>query len=226
MLSAAKPLRIAAGVLFPRRICTAPVRLYAPLGQGQALHRAENAILEIGVGLRKLPDQQLDLLALGVFVGRADIMHDRQPLLLCEAAHHALRQIEQRADLRHPRAVEVGHGLEAAQPSLEQQAHQERLYRVIVVMPERDLGKALIRQRLVQRAPAHFGAHGAGVFLLAVVKDDRPDLRFDDPERHLQFLAQRADRGKVHPLQPHVDRDRRQLIGLRIVLAHGGEQVQ
>ena len=197
----------------------------APFRQGQALHRAENALLEVGIGLRQRGDQLLDLLPLRVFVGGAAVFDHGELLLRGKAAHHPFGQVEHRADLRHAHAVEIGHGLEAAQPSLKDQAHQERLHRIVVVVAEGDLGKALLRQGFIQCPAAHLRAHRAGIFLLAIVKNDRPDLRLHLRERHVQLFAQRRDGRKVHP-KPHVDRDRRQLKRLRIVFAQRRQQRQ
>ena len=153
-------------------------------------------------------------------------MHDRQPLTRSEIAHHALGQIEHRPDLRDARAVEVCHGLEAAQPPLEEQAHQERLDRVVIVVPQRDLGKAQPQKLLIQRAAPHLGAHGAGIFLPAIVENDRPDLSLDRVEGHVQPLTKRRHARKIHAGQSHVDRDGRQLERLRVILAKRRQQHQ
>ena len=70
----------------------------------------------------------------------------------------------------------MGHRLEAADAALVEQAHEKGLHRVVMVVPQGDLVDALGQQRFVQRAASHFGAHGAGVLLLSVVKNDRADL--------------------------------------------------
>ena len=93
-------------------------------------------------------------------------------------------------------------------------------------MPQGDLGIAQLRQRLVQRAAPHFRAHGAGILLLAVVKNNGADLGLDDVERDAQALTIFRDGRKIHPLQTHVDGDGRQLIGTRIVFPHGRQQSQ
>ena len=86
-------------------------------------------------------------------------MHDRKLLFGSKIAHHAFRQIQHRPDLRYAAAVEIGHGLEAAQTALKQQTHQERLHCVVIVMPQRNLMKALLQQCLIQCAAPHFCAH-------------------------------------------------------------------
>ena len=141
-------------------------------------------------------------------------MHDGQVVLRRERAHHALRQIEHGPDLRHAGPVEVRHRLEAADPPLEQQTHQERLDGVVIVVAERHLGKALLQQRLIQRPAAHLGAQRAGIVFLPVLEDDRPDLRLHAGIRHAEALTQACDRREIHAAEAHVDRDGREVIGI------------
>ena len=178
-------------LFFPLARFDALVRRGAPAVERQALHRAEYTRFEVGVRLRQHGDELLDLLPLRVLVGRARIVHDGQVVLRRERAHHALCQIEHGADLRHAGPIEVRHRLEAADPSLEQQAHQERLDGVVIVVAERHLGKALLQQRLIQRPAAHLGAQRAGIGLFALLEHDSADLGLFYVLGHVQFLAQR-----------------------------------
>ena len=146
---------------------------------------------------------------------------------------HPRREIVQRlfvnvqhgANLHNTRPVKVRHRLEAVDAPLEQQRHEKRLHRVVIVMSQRQLVEALVQNCLIQRPPAHFGAHGAGILLLAVVKNNGRDLRFHHGIGHVPLLAQRRDLRIVHP-QPHINGDRFQLVGLIKVFPQPRQQNQ
>ena len=173
-----------------------------PGGQGQALHGPEHPALEAGVLLVQRLDQLLDLLALGVAVRRAGVEHHGQMVALGGVAEHPLPAVEQGADLGNAGAVQVGHGLEAGQPPLVKQGEEEGLHRVVEVVAQGDLGDAVLLQGVVEGAPAHLGAHGAGVLLLAQIKDDVVDFAVEQREGHVQLPAQGLHPGEVHPLSP------------------------
>ena len=65
--------------------------------------------------------------------------------------------VQQRTDLGHAGAVQVRYGLEAADAALEQQVHQQRLHRVVIVVAQRDLVNAPLCQGGVQAAAPQFG---------------------------------------------------------------------
>ena len=69
-------------------------------------------------------------------------------------------------------------------------------------MAQGDLGDAVLPQGVVEGAPAHLGAHGAGVLLLAQIKDDVVDFAVEQREGHVQLPAQGLHPGEVHPLSP------------------------
>ena len=84
------------------------------------------------------------------------------------------------------------------------------------MVAERDLFAARGLCGLVQRAAAHLGAQRAGVFLLADIEDDQPDLGRDADVLDAQLVAQHPDRGKVHLCIAHLERDRDNLEFLRV----------
>ena len=69
---------------------------------------------------------------------------------------------------------------------------------------------------VVQRAPAHLGAEGAGIVLLAHVKDDLLDVGLEAGIGDVLLPAQLRHRGKVHALKAQLDGDGLQLEGLGI----------
>ncbi len=171
----------------------------APLGQGEALHGAEDPGLEPGVAALKLVDQLLDLLALGVAVGRAGVLHHREREAPGGVTDQILPAVEQGADLGDLGAVQPGDGLEAGQAALEDQGHEEGLHCVVKVVPQCDLGDALLQEGAVEGATPHLGAHGAGVLLLAQIKNDVLDLTAEDGVGDVQLPAQLGNRSEVHP---------------------------
>ena len=100
--------------------------------------------------------------------------------------------------------IQIRHRLEAADASLIDQRHNKGLHRVIIMVTQRQLSDAPIQYGLIQGATAHFGAHGAGILFLTVVKDDGRDLCVDDGIRHIQFFAEGGHAGIVHA-ETHID---------------------
>ena len=121
-------------------------------------------------------------------------------------------QIQHGANLNDAGSVQIGHRLEATDTPFENQAHQEGFHCVIIVVAQRQLVEAPVQNGLIQRAPAHFGAHGARIFLLPVVKNDRRDFGFYNGIGNLQPVAQGLDAGIIHS-QSHVYGDGLQFIG-------------
>ena len=193
-------------------------RRYPPLGQWIPLHRPKHIRLEMRIRLRQLPDQLLDLLPLGMVVGGTFVMDNGQPLLLGKGADVLFLQIEHGADLGHIRAIQMRHGLEAADSRLEQKAHEECLHCVVIVVAQGDFVNALLPDQLIQGAPAHLCAHGAGIFLVAVVENDRADLRFHHRIRNVQAPAECLHPGKVHAREPQVDGHGLQIKMLGVIL--------
>ena len=134
-------------------------------------------------------------------------MHNRQVQALHNAAHLVLAAVEQRADLRDAAAVEVRHRLEATDPPLEEQVHQQRLNRVVVVVAERDLGDAQLLQRRVETAAAEFGAERAGILLLPLLKDDLIDRRLDPRIGYVQTAAELRHLVEALSRRPGLERD-------------------
>ena len=151
-------------------------------------------------------------------------MHNRQVFARGKVLHRLLADIEHRADLRHARAAQIRHGLEAADAPLVEQAHQKRLHRVVVVVAQRDLFVTARDDQLVERPAAHLCAHRAGVLLLTEVKDDGADLGALAHVRYLQLFTQRRDRRKIHPAQAHVDGERLEREGLGVIPAQRSER--
>ena len=88
-----------------------------------------------------------------------------------------LPTVEQGTYLGDARPVQIGDRLKAGQPPLKDQGHKKGLHCVVVVVSQRDFGNSSLSQRGVKRPPAHLGAHGAGIFLPAQVKNDVEILR-------------------------------------------------
>ena len=118
--------------------------------------------------------------------------------------------IQHRTNLNHAGAVKFCYRLKAADSSLENQRHQKGLHRIVVMMPQRQLVISSVKQRLIQRAAAHFGAHGAGILFLAVVKNNWRNLRLYNGIGNLQLLAQLRDGAVIHT-QTHVNGNSPQL---------------
>ena len=113
-------------------------------------------------------------------------------------AHHLLPAVEHGADLGDAHAVQPGHRLETGQAPFKDKGHKESLHRVVIVVPQGDLGDPPLLHGVVQGATAHFGAHGAGVLLLAHIKDNMVDLAGNQGIGNAQLLAVAGHRGKVH----------------------------
>jgi len=78
----------------------------------------------------------------------------------------------------------------------------------------------------MQRAPAHFGAHGTGVFLFAQVKDNVVDLGGHQGVRDLPGGAPVRHRGEVHPRNAQIQGDGLHGKGLGIELPQAGQHGQ
>lgn len=187
--------------------------LHAPAVQRQALHGAEYLAAQIGVLPGEGGQKILDLLAVAGLVLGAGARHHGQGKALAEIGHPLFPGVEQGADLGHPGAGHIGHRLEAGEPPLEEEAHQEGFHRVVEVVPQGQLVEAVVPHKVVERPPAHFGAQGAGVVLLADVKDDLPDVRFQYGVGQLQPPAELLHRAEVHVREPRVHGDRLQMEG-------------
>ena len=137
----------------------------------------------------------------------AGIVDDGQILPQGHAADVILVAVQQRADLGHAGAVQKRHRLEAADAALEQQIHQQRLHRVVIVVAQGDLADALFRQGGVQAAPPQFGAQGAGILLLPLLEDDLVHRHLNAGVGHLQPFAQRRHAGEVHARHAHLHGD-------------------
>ena len=90
-------------------------------------------------------------------------------------------------------------------------------------MAQRDFPKAELADRIIQRAPAHLRAHRARVLFLPVVENNRADLRFLAEISHVQLFAVLLNRRKIHAGEPHVDGNRRELKGRRVIASQRGE---
>ena len=101
-------------------------------------------------------------------------------------------------------SVQIGYRLETADPALKQQGHHEGLHRVVIVVPQRQLVEAPLHNCLIQGAPAHFRAQGAGILLLTVVKNNGSNFRLHNGIGYADIPAQRFYARVVHS-QPHVD---------------------
>ena len=127
-------------------------------------------------------------------------MYHAQLQPLGGVADEVLPAVEQGAYLGDPRPVQVGDRLEAGQPPLEDQGHEECLHRVVVVVAQGDFGYPPLLEGGVEGAPAHLGAQGAGVLLLPGVEYDPANLGGDHCVGHTQLLAQPGHRLGVGPL--------------------------
>ena len=188
------------GVVLGQR--AAAVLLRPPGGEGEALHGGEDLLPQVGVVLGEGADELLDLLALGVAVGGAGVEDHRQFFHFGGLPEHPLRAVEEGTDLGDAHAVQVGHRLEAGEPPLVEEGEEEGLDGVVEVVAQGDLGDAPVPDGVVESAPAHFGAHGAGVLLLPQVEDDVVDLRGEEGVGDAQLLAVGRHRGEVHALAP------------------------
>ena len=153
-------------------------------------------------------------------------MHDGQRVPLGERADVILGRVQQRADERDARPVEVGDRLEAGDAPLIKQGEHIGLDHIVKMVAERDLFAARGLGGLVQRAAAHFGAQRAGVFLLADVENDLGDLGRDADVFDAQLVAQRSDGGEVHLRVAHLERDGDDLELFGIERAQPGQRGQ
>ena len=134
-------------------------------------------------------------------------MHDGKIELCRDIAHLLLLHIEQRADLRHVRAAQVCHGLEAADAALKEKIHQKCLDRVVVVVAERDRFDAVLVHRGRKRTAAELGAQRAGIFLLALQKHDLIDRHVHADVLDTERRAIVGHGIKAHARHTRFDRD-------------------
>ena len=145
---------------------------------------------------------------------------------LGERADIILGRVQQRTDERDACSVKVGHRLEAGDTPLVKQREHVSLDHVVKVVAERDLFAARGLGSLVQRAAAHFGAQRTGIFLLADIKDDRPNLGRNADVLDAKRVAQRPNGGEVHLRIAHFERDGDDLKLLRIERAQPRQRNQ
>ena len=165
--------------------------------QPRALHRAEQAPAQPPV-LALQPGQQcFDPLAVGVPVRRAVLSDRRNARAADKGADLLLLRVQQRPDEGDALAVEIGHGRKAAEPPLVEQIQQQRLDRVVEMVPERDLPAAVGQRGVVQRAAAQHRAERAGVFLPPYLEHDFVDVGLHHDQRQPQLAAERRDRRRI-----------------------------
>ena len=142
-------------------------------------------------------------------------------------ADQDLSAVEQRADLGNTGAVKEGDGLEAGQAAFVEQGEEKGLDGVIVVMAQGDLGDPHILDGVVQSAPAHLGAHGTGVFLLAQIEDHVVDLTIYNGIGDVDLLAVFGHGREIHALpavsMTHIQGNGDHLKGDGIELAQLGQ---
>ena len=160
-----------------------------------------------------------------MLIHRAAVLQNRQFHTPGKGIHRLFMDIKHGADLGNAGAVQVGYRLEAADPALIDERHQEGFHRVIVVVAQRQLVAAPVKQGLIEGAAAHLGAHGAGIFFLSVVKNNGADFGFYHGVGHLQLFAQGFYPAVVHP-QAHIDGDGLQGKGFVVVAPQGGQEFQ
>lgn len=177
------------------------------MGQGQALHGGENRFLQAGILGFQGGNKVFHLLSFGVAVGGAGIVDHRQGQPGGGVPDHGLADVEQGADLGDVGAVQVGHGMKAGQPAFVEQREKKGLHRVVVVVAQGHCVDARLLQGGVEGPPAHFGAQGAGVFLLPCLKDDMVHLGGDAVKGDPQVPAVVVQGGQVHPRCAHVHRE-------------------
>ena len=172
-----------------------------PLGQRQPLHGAEDTLLQAGVFVLQFRHQLLHLLALGVAVGGTGVKDHGKVVPLGGPPDHALPAVEEGPDLGDARPGQVGDGLEAAEAALVEEGEEEGLHRVVKVVAQGDLLDPFLLKGVVEGAPAHLGAHGAGVFLFSQVKDDVADLGGDEGKGDGDALAVVSEGAEIRGLQ-------------------------
>ncbi len=67
-----------------------------------------------------------------------------------------------------------------------------------------DAVETFVQNRLIQRTTSHLGTHGAGILLLAVLKDNGRNLSLDDGIGHFPLITKRLYGTVIHP-KTHVD---------------------
>ena len=191
--------------------CLCLLLVQTPAVERVALDGTEDLGAQVGIALFQFDKQLLDFLALGGAVGGAGVGDNGQSQPVDRVSDIALLDIQQGTKLRHICAVKVGDGLEAADAPLHQKIHHQRFHRVVVVVSQRDLLDAKAVQLGAERAAAHLGAQGAGVFLLAAQKYDLIGGDKDDVIGDFQFFAQLFDGAKVHARNAGINGDRHQI---------------
>lgn len=78
--------------------------------------------------------------------------------------------------------------------SFVKKTHEKGLDRVVKMVSQRDFVEAKLPDGIVQCAAAHFCAHGAGILLFPVIKNNRTDLGLLTIKTDVQRPAQRLDR--------------------------------
>ena len=156
-------------------------------------------------------------------------MDDGQVVPLGGPPHHPLPAVEQGANLGDAHAVQVGHRLEAGQPSLIEEGEEEGLHGIVVVVAQGNLIQPQLGHGIVEGSTAHLSAHGAGILFLAHIKNNVKDLGGDDVVGHLQLVTQGLHRAEVHLRHAGMHRQGVELKGHGVELlqpSHGGEQHQ
>lgn len=189
-----------------------------PAVEGVPLHRAEELFPQVGIAALQLGEQLLHLLPAAVTVHGAGVAYHGKVQLRRHAADVRFLTVQQGADLGDVRPVQIRHRLEAADPTLEQQVHQKRLHRVVVVVSQGDLADPPLRQCRMQAAPAQLGAQGAGVLFFAFEEHDVVHRHGDAGVGHVQRLAVVGDGGEVHARHTGLQGDRLHLEGLGVEL--------
>ena len=131
--------------------------------------------------------------------------------------------VQQRPYLGDVGPVQIRHRLEAADAPLKQQVHQQRLHRIVVVVPQRDFVYPPFRQRRMQAAPPQLGAQGTGVLFFSLVEHDVVYRYGDAGIGNVQLRAVVSHRGEVHPRHTRLQRDGLHPEGLGIECPQPGQ---
>ncbi len=176
----------------------------------------EDALTEVGIGLLQGEKQQFHALALGGVIFGAGAGDHRQCHTAGGTADISFLRVQQRADEGDTAIGQIRDGGETPDTSFKGEIHHKRLYRIVLVMPQRHLVAPLRFGFGVQGASAHFGAQGAGIALFSYIENDIGDLRMYRYIGDLQGSAKRLDRRKIHIGQSDVHRDGDKLEGLGV----------
>lgn len=140
------------------------------------MHGTEGALFQLGIAALEFVDQVFDLLALGIAVSGTRIVDHGQLEALGGVADKIFSAVEQGADLGDVGAAEIGDGLKAGQPPLENKGHVKGLHGIVIVVAQGDLPNASLLHGLMQGTPAELGAQRAGVLLLLDIEDHVVDV--------------------------------------------------